>query len=231
MGNEKSALPKNQKEDLIELIKTIVPYASQLVEKVIEYQFCSYAMENRKIFEVSHENDSPWEWSGEVFYTGKNLSINSEMTLQQISELYTGFSEQTFCIGYSSIHQTFADDCSCEITNAIVKLMKIFVTECIERKLFPEYMSKLVRQDINLPVDEDDISELATYISETYFPFDASSFLEEEPVGEQKLCDVYQKYKNVQKYGESFDSVSCFSNEKMTKDIKKLIDSYINHKT
>ena len=176
----------NIEDLLLDYVDDLAP----VVHRLIEFSLCSSVYGGRRVYELTHKHDPYWDCSGELVDTGIIVDENSEVTLKDVSFMYTGCSLATYISGMGLSYETIIDDCERDVSSFLADFTKYFLIYCRDYKLFVDYFTEISNDDdlydfaVELACDE---LELHPKI----YPSEVLAGV----IGQQFICDVYSKYK------------------------------------
>ena len=138
-----------QKNEFEALFKRAYDVATGNAISLIEGYLCHMANEKAPIYDVTHRDDPAWDSSGELVKRNECLSVDSDMTLRDISDCYTGQKEASYSSGNGWFYKTYADECWWLINDFVSNLAVRIIERCVEKKLYVDYIEESVGTAIN----------------------------------------------------------------------------------
>ena len=90
---------QEEEQKFINLLLTTSEKIQPIINKIIEYTLCLKAINGYDIYDITHEFDAPWDYSGELVKTGKELAVTSTNTLEEVSRMYNGNNTASYMSG------------------------------------------------------------------------------------------------------------------------------------
>lgn len=205
---------REEEQEFINLLLTTSEKIQPIINKIIEYTLCLKAMNDYDIYDITHEFDAPWDYSGELVKTGKELTVTSIYTLEEVSRMYTGDKTASYMSGCGFFYDTFSQDVEANIESFLYIYVEHYIDECFRHGLFPNYLTEDFVYEDEGRIDSNLVTDTKT---ELYCSVFETEYDEEDPripknlpteIGNERICDVYKKYefifrryqKDVEKY-------------------------------
>ena len=216
---------KKQEQDFYNLLFSQIEELNKAVSKIVEFELCFHAYREEPIREVDHSFDPEWDYSGMVISTLSNFSKDITITLGQMSEMYTGNTEATYCSGCGFHHTSYLDECKEMAEEFVRDFCSLFVEECIKRKLFINFLERKICPETSEP-DEWDYCDVFDFVCDVCMDlmckdkFDIFGTSCKNKVWEQRICDTCKKYENI--------FASYFAEEKARNDMIRSVQNKYN---
>lgn len=203
---------REEEKRFVDLLLSTSTDIQPIIDKIIEYTLCLKAIENRAVYEVSHDFDPSWDCSGHLFRTKEKLSISSTKTLEEISDMYNGNTTASYLSGCGLFHDRFIQDVEENVKSFLYDYVDYYIRECFKYKLFPNYLTK------EFVFEDDDRIESNLLVDTKTELFYSVFSTEEDPtdcrifknlpteIGQEKVCDVYKKHEFIfKRYEKDID--------------------------
>ena len=185
------------KEFALSFVPRLIISSHRIVEAYLSY----IAKGAPVIYEHYNDDDPDWDHSGQLRKTDTVLTVQSEYTLSEISNMYTGDSVPTYCSGYGLSYTTYGEECERLVSEHLCRFVDTLVRKCMRTNLYTDYLSSVLGEyDYN---DTDSTSDFITDFScdELELWQDAAGkyvFSQEDmfsgAFGEQRIKDVATRY-------------------------------------
>lgn len=134
---------------------------NKYIESLVAYDILKG---DRKLYEVDHSWDPPWDWSGHLVSNG-NYEITGTLLLKDYLDFYTGESKATYCSGYGLYHSTKEDWLCDELEQCLHSILYDVVSQEL-RSMTADVLCEWCKGSVSYEVSLDD------FLSDTEEYFD-----------------------------------------------------------